>query len=110
MFGDFPTQLVRYLYRTFIGQLRPGSNSHLIGGGEPEGISILTGVSGCRITSTSIRRITVMGNNKTTPSGMDIDEFPFNRIRRRRKANRGDNRVFERSSSEGIFDLEGKRW
>lgn len=57
-----------------------------------------------------MRRITVTGNSSTIPKGTDIDELPFSRMRRRRKANRGDSRVFEKSSIEGIFVLEGNRW
>ena len=63
---------------------------YLIEGGEPEGIKIRVGEFGCRENRRHIRRITVTGNNNTTPSGTDIDGFPFKRIRRRRNDNRSD--------------------
>lgn len=96
---------------TNVGDYQPiNGKSHLTEGGEPDGIRILAGESGNRINSISMRRITVTGNSNTIPNGTDIDEFPFNRIRRRRKANRCDSQVFEKSSIEDIFVLEGKRW
>ena len=49
--------------------------------------------------------ITIKGNNNTTPRGIDIFEFPFNRILRRKKANRGDIRscCFDSVSIPGTF-------
>lgn len=82
---------------------------YLIAGGEPEGIKIEVRLSGCRENKSSMSRITVTGNNNTTPSGIDIDEFPFNRIRRRRNDNRDGRRPLEISSSEGIPSFEGIR-
>lgn len=62
------------------------------------------------MNSTSMRRTTVTGNSSTIPKGTDIDEFPLNRMRRRKKANRGDTRVLERSVIEGIIVFEERRW
>jgi hypothetical protein len=36
------------------------------------------------------RRSTVIGKSKSTPKGTVIVELPFNRIRRRKNANRGE--------------------
>lgn len=33
--------------------------------------------------------MTIHGNSKTTPSGMEMEEFPFNRIRLLKNANLG---------------------
>ena len=79
-------------------------------GGAPAGISIPPGVDGCRTTRTKINIITIQGNKSTAPSGMDIFEFPFKRIRRRKKASPGDIRSFcrERSPKEGSFSREGR--
>jgi hypothetical protein len=61
-----------------------------IAGGAPDGIKRLAGESGCRMNRMTMRSTTVMGNSNTTPKGIDIDELPFTRTRRLRKANRGD--------------------
>jgi hypothetical protein len=42
---------------------------------------------GCRIMRMSINNTTMLGNSRTNPSGMEMDEFPFNRIRLRKKDN-----------------------
>jgi hypothetical protein len=42
---------------------------------------------GCRTKSTKIKTTTIQGNNKTTPSGMEMLELPFNLNGRRKNAN-----------------------
>jgi hypothetical protein len=61
--------------------------AYLIEGGAPAGNSNPPGFEGCRTTRTSIKIITMHGNRRTTPSGIDIFEFPRNRIRLRKNAN-----------------------
>ena len=70
---------------------------------------ILTGDEGCRTMRTRMRTMTMHGNSRTTPRGMEIDELPLMRMRRRKKARRGDIRSFwrEMSSSEGRLGEEG---
>ena len=83
---------------------------YLIDGGAPAGIKMLPGDDGCRTISTRISIITIQGNKSTAPRGMDILEFPFNRILLLKNANRGVSRFFrrERSSREGNFSREGR--
>ena len=50
----------------------------------------IPGPEGCRTNMMSISITTIKGNSNTTPSGMEIFELPFNRIRRRKKANLGE--------------------
>jgi hypothetical protein len=83
-------------------------NPYLILGGAPEGINFRPGELGCRRNSVSISINTVIGNSSTRPKGIVIVELPFKRIRRRKKANRGDNRWYCRISSSVFFD--GSRW
>lgn len=67
---------------------------------------------GCRTTSTSMSIITIQGKRSTAPSGIDIFELPFSRIRRRKKASLGDRRSVspERSLREGRFGDDGIRF
>ena len=55
---------------------------------------------------------TMHGNNRTKPRGIEIDELPLIRIRRRKKDNRGKRRPFSllKSSRVGIFGVEGIRF
>lgn len=52
------------------------------------------------------------GKRRTAPRGMEIEELPFNRIRRLKNANLGDIRSFcrDRSSREGKLGEEGIRF
>lgn len=52
------------------------------------------------------------GNRRTNPSGIDILEFPFNRIRLRKNANLERTRLFSsfKSLSDGMFGVEGSRF
>ena len=59
----------------------------LIVGGAPAGINIPPVEDGCLTIRTSINIMTIHGNKSTAPSGMEILEFPFSLIRRRKKAN-----------------------
>ena len=56
--------------------------------------------------------MTRQGKRRTNPSGIDIDEFPFSRIRRRRNDNLGSIRPFsrEKSSRDGRLGEEGIRF
>jgi hypothetical protein len=73
----------------------------LIDGGVPAGIIMIPEDCGCRTKRISIMIMTRHGKRRTMPRGIETDEFPLSRIRRRKKANRGD--IFsarrERSSS-----------
>jgi len=59
-----------------------------------------------------MRIMTRHGKRRTNPSGIDIDELPFRRIRRRRNDNLGSNRPFsrEKSSRDGRLGEEGIRF
>lgn len=67
---------------------------------------------GCRTTRTSMSIITIQGKRSTAPSGIDIFELPFSRIRRRKKAKPGDRRSVspDRSLREGRFGDDGMRF
>lgn len=59
-----------------------------------------------------MRMTTMQGNNRTKPSGIEIDELPLMRIRRRKKDNCGRPRPFSllKSSREGMLGVEGIRF
>ncbi len=61
---------------------------------------------------TSIKIITRSGNKSTAPNGMDIDEFPFKRMRLLKNPNLGSKRSCCRdiSSREGRLGGEGIRF
>ena len=82
--------------------------NNLMAGGEPDGMSLRPGESGCRrrINMTNMSR--VRGKSSRTPSGMVMVELPFKRMRRRRKANRTGNRWYCEISSNFLRD--GIRW
>ena len=86
--------------------------TYRIDGGAPAGIRILPGDDGCRTTRTRIKIITMHGKRRTAPRGMEIEELPFNRIRRLKNANLGDILSFcrDRSSGEGRLGEEGIRF
>jgi hypothetical protein len=88
------------------------SNTNLIDGGAPAGMRIRPEEEGCRTKRRRIRTITRHGNNKTNPKGIEMDEFPFSRIRRLKNANLGRDRPFsrEKSSIDGNAGAEGKRF
>lgn len=60
---------------------------------------------------TIIRIMTIHGNSNTAPSGTEIFELPFNRMRLLKKDNLGTNRSFSllRSSRDGRAGVEGIR-
>jgi hypothetical protein len=65
---------------------------------------------GCRTKSTNINTTTIHGKRRTTPSGTEILELPFNLSGRRKNANRDVFLLFDfPSSSIGTFGAEGKR-
>lgn len=82
--------------------------ANLIEGGVPAGIRIPPGDEGCRTKRSRTRTITMHGNSKTKPRGIEIDELPLRRILRRKKANREKLRPFSREeSSMGRLGVEG---
>jgi hypothetical protein len=60
---------------------------------------------GCRTNRIRINIMTMHGNSKTRPSGMEMDEFPFSRMRLRKKANRGDTVSTRRDRSSSFSKL-----
>ena len=60
---------------------------------------------------TTIRIMTIHGNSNTAPSGTEIFELPFSRIRLLKKDNLGASRSFSllRSSRDGRAGVEGIR-
>ena len=87
---------------------RTSETDYRIAGGAPAGISIRPVVFGCRTKRTSIKTITIHGKRSTTLSGIEMEELPFNLIRRRKKDNRGVIRSF--STRVGRFGEEGIRF
>ena len=85
--------------------------AYRIAGGAPAGIISPPGEEGWRTTRTSIRIMTRHGNSNTAPSGTEIFELPFNRMRLLKKDNRGANRSFSllRSSRDGRAGVDGMR-
>ena len=85
--------------------------AYRIAGGAPAGIMSPPGEEGCRTIRTTIRIMTRQGNNNTAPSGTEILELPFNRMRLLKKDNLGANRSFSllRSSRDGRAGVEGMR-
>lgn len=61
-------------------------------GGAPAGTSNFPGDEGCRTNITIMRIMTMVGKRTTRPSGIEMDELPLRRMRRRRKARRGESR------------------
>lgn len=80
-------------------------------GGAPEGINMRPGDDGCLTKRKRMRMTTMHGNSSTKPSGIEIDELPFRRMRLRKNDNRGRLRPFSvlKSSSDGMFGVEGIR-
>jgi hypothetical protein len=80
-------------------------------GGAPEGMRMRPGEDGCLTKRKRMNTTTMHGNRSTKPSGIEMDEFPFSRIRRRKNDNRGKVRPFSflKSSRDGMFGVEGIR-
>ena len=77
----------------------------------PAGIKIPPGDEGCRTNKSRMKTITRHGNSNTNPRGIEIDELPFNRMRRRKNANREGLRPFSRGpSSMGRLGALGSRF
>ena len=85
------------------------SKTHLIAGGAPAGMMRPPGVALCLATSKIIKSTTAKGKNSTTPSGIDILELPFTRIRLLKNDNLAVKRCFslENSSKDGKLGDEG---
>jgi hypothetical protein len=85
--------------------------THLIAGGAPAGIKIPTPDLGCRTNSTNINTTTIHGNSRTTPSGMEMLELPFNLNGLRKNANLEEALFFVLPSSiEGRSGVVGSRF
>jgi hypothetical protein len=71
------------------------------GGTPPPGMFIMPFESGDLTKRTRISMMARTGNSKTKPSGSEMVEFPFNRMRRRKKASLGEafSACLERSSN-----------
>lgn len=65
------------------------AKTHLIDGGVPAGNKIRPEEEGWVMMRRNTRTITIQGNNRTKPSGIEIAEFLRSRIRRLKKANLG---------------------
>ena len=85
--------------------------THLIVGGAPAGRSIPPVEEGCRTIKIRINTMTTQGNRSTAPRGIDIFEFPFKRMRRRKNDNLDEMRVLSRggSSRGGGLGMDGIR-
>lgn len=77
--------------------------TNLIAGGVPAGIKCLPGDAGWRTKRINIKTMTIHGNKRTSAKGIDMEELPFSRIRRRRKPKRDDDRsvLCDGSSRDG---------
>lgn len=84
--------------------------TYLIAGGAPAGIKIPTPDLGWRTKSTKINTTTIHGNNRTTPSGIEMLELPFNRSGRLKNANLDVVFGFSFTSSNGNCVDEGMRF
>lgn len=84
-------------------------NAYRIAGGAPAGIIKLPGDDSCRTMRTIMSIMTMMGNNSTAPSGTEIFELPFSRMRLLTKDNRGMILSFSlvRSAREGRLGVDG---
>lgn len=83
--------------------------AYLIDGGTPPpGMFMMPFESGDLTKSTSMRIMTRHGNSRTRPRGNETVEFPFNRMRRRKKANLGAtfSACCDRSSNWSRLSLE----
>lgn len=56
-------------------------------GGAPAGTRMWPGDDGCLITKIRMSMTTMLGNSNMKPRGIEIEEFPFSRMRRRKKEN-----------------------
>lgn len=65
---------------------------YLIAGGAPAGMSMRPGEFGCLTKRMRIRMTTMSGNNMTTPTGIEMVEFPLRRSGLRKKARRDHRR------------------
>lgn len=81
--------------------------AYLMDGGVPAGTNMRPGEFGCFITRMRINMTTRLGNSNRKPRGIDMEEFPFSLIRRRKKDNRDTDFGFSffQSSTAGV---EGK--
>ena len=85
------------------------TKAYLIEGGAPAGSNIRPGDDGCLTKRMRISTKTMHGKSSTNPRGMEIEEFPFNLIRRRKNDNRGRTLLFSfrKSSRDGKLGDDG---
>lgn len=89
---------------------RPRVKTYRIEGGVPAGIRMPPGDAGWRTNRRSIKTITRHGNSNTNPRGIEMEELPFKRMRRRKKAKRWDPWPFSwEASSIGRLGALGSR-
>lgn len=80
-------------------------------GGVPAGMRMPPGEAGCRTKRRRTRTITRHGKRSTNPRGIEMDELPFSRILRLKKANLETLRPFSRDeSSSGRLGEEGSHF
>lgn len=92
LFADFSVRERRMLIsRKDRGEVR-WQEAYLIAGGAPAGMSIRPGEFGCLTKRMRMRMTTISGNNITTPTGIDMVEFPLRRNGLRKKARRDHRR------------------
>ncbi len=82
-----------------------------IDGGVPAGTSIPPGELGCFMTRMRMITTTKLGKRRRNPNGIEMDEFPFNLMRLRKKDNRDSvlDFSFFHSVAGGIEDAAGSR-
>jgi hypothetical protein len=104
LFADSPVRLSAQ--RTVCLCLR---RTYRMDGGVPAGIFSMPLVSGDLMKSTRINPITRQGKRSTRPKGIEMEEPPFNRMRRPKTPSRGE--VFSarlgKSSSLSMMSGEG---
>lgn len=77
--------------------------TYLMEGGVPAGTRMRPEDEGCRMMRMSINNTTMLGNSRMKPSGIEIEELPFNRIRLRKKDNlEADFGDFSSSEEAGV--------
>jgi hypothetical protein len=82
-----------------------------IDGGVPAGTNIRPGELGCLMTRMRMINTTRPGKRRRKPSGIDMDEFPFNLMRLRKKDSRESALGFSsfQSAAWGAEETEGRR-
>ena len=84
---------------------------YLIDGGVPAGTNIRPGELGCLMTRMRMITTTKLGKRRRNPNGIDMDEFPFSRMRLRKNDNLESPLGFSlfQSTSGGVEETAGIR-